>query len=146
MPSINISPSVGSISLFKCLIKVDFPDPDKPIQTKVSPSSIFKETKILSGTNANNRNFSLLGDPALKLAYPRYKIQTTSIQDTLNALMEVTINGEIQNEDSVRLYDFWSATKDEKTKKDIIEYNEEDCVSTFHLRDFLVSKSSKIFL
>ena len=44
VPSTIISPSVGSISLFKCLIKVDFPDPDKPIQTKVSPSSIFNET------------------------------------------------------------------------------------------------------
>ena len=44
MPSTNISPSVGSINLFKCLIRVDFPEPDKPIQTKVSPSSIFNET------------------------------------------------------------------------------------------------------
>ena len=44
VPSTKISPSVGSISLFKCLISVDFPDPDKPIQTKVSPSSILSET------------------------------------------------------------------------------------------------------
>ena len=44
VPSTIISPSVGSISLFKCLIKVDFPEPDKPIQTKVSPSSIFIDT------------------------------------------------------------------------------------------------------
>ena len=42
-------------------------------------------------------------------------------------------------EDSVRLYDFWLTTKDAKTKKDIIEYIKEDCVSTFHLREFLIS-------
>ena len=35
--------------------------------------------KVLSGTSANNRNFTLLGDPALCLAYPEYEIETTSI-------------------------------------------------------------------
>ena len=44
VPSTKISPDVGSINLLRCLIKVDFPDPDSPIQTNVSPSSIFKET------------------------------------------------------------------------------------------------------
>ena len=39
-----ISPSVGSISLFKCLIKVDLPDPDNPMHTNVSPSSILIDT------------------------------------------------------------------------------------------------------
>lgn len=41
-------------------------------------------------------------------------------------------------EDSVKLYDFWLSSKDKKTKNDIIEYNKEDCVSTYHLREFLV--------
>ena len=41
-------------------------------------------------------------------------------------------------EDSVKLYDFWLSSKDKKTKDDIIEYNKEDCVSTYHLREFLV--------
>ena len=44
VPSTIISPSVGSINLFKCLIKVDLPDPDNPIHTNVSPSSIESET------------------------------------------------------------------------------------------------------
>ena len=41
-------------------------------------------------------------------------------------------------EDSVKLYDFWLSSKDKKTKEDIIEYNKDDCESTFHLREFLV--------
>lgn len=56
---------------------------------------IFKKTKVLSGTSANNRNFTLLGDPALRLAYPKYDVETTSIIDTLKALGEVTIEGKI---------------------------------------------------
>ena len=31
VPSTNISPSVGSINLLRCLIRVDFPDPDNPM-------------------------------------------------------------------------------------------------------------------
>ena len=56
---------------------------------------VFKKTKELSGTSANNRNFTLLGDPALCLAYPKYDVETTSITDTLKALEEVTIEGKI---------------------------------------------------
>ena len=64
-----------------------------------------------------------------------------SLKSIEGVLYNFNRKGDVKRaEDSVRLYDFWSATKDEKTKKDIIEYNEEDCVSTFHLRDFLVSK------
>ena len=56
---------------------------------------VFKKTKVLSGTSVNNRNFTLLGDPALCLAYPEYNVETTSIVDTLKALGEVTFEGEM---------------------------------------------------
>ena len=62
---------------------------------------VFKQTKILSGTSVNNRNFTLLGDPALCLAYPEYEIETTSVLDTLKALGEVTISGEVTGENGV---------------------------------------------
>ena len=42
--------------------------------------------------------------------------------------------------DSIRLFDNWCSTKDENIKKDIIHYNEEDCISTRDLRDFLIEK------
>ena len=59
---------------------------------------IFRKTKVLSGSTFNNRNFTLLGDPALRLAYPRYDVETTAINDTLKALSEVTIEGRIIDE------------------------------------------------
>jgi len=52
------------------------------------------------------RNFVLLGDPALKLSYPKYNIKTLSIngvqleeivQDTVMSLQELTIAGEIED-------------------------------------------------
>ena len=41
-------------------------------------------------------------------------------------------------DDSVALYDEWLITKKENLKKDIIDYNEDDCKSTFELRKFLL--------
>jgi uncharacterized protein len=44
----------------------------------------------------------------------------------------------VKADDSVAKFDNWITTKNDKHKKDIINYNEEDCVSTYHLREFLV--------
>jgi hypothetical protein len=59
----------------------------------------------VSAGNDSKPNFSLLGDPALKLNYPKYQVQTTHINDvdltnftdTLKALSEVKITGKITN-------------------------------------------------
>ena len=67
---------------------------------------LFKKTKVLSGSNTNSRNFTLLGDPALRLSYPKYNVVTTDISDTLKALEEVTIYGKIVDSDGLLLSDF----------------------------------------
>ena len=36
------------------------------------------------------------------------------------------------------LYDEWLIKKKETVKKDIIDYNEDDCISTYQLRNFLI--------
>ncbi len=65
--------------------------------------SIFKNTKNGSLNGALNRNFSLLGDPSMKLTAPEYKIRLTSLEDpktrqkldTLSSLQEVQFNAEV---------------------------------------------------
>ena len=59
-------------------------------------------------SNINFLNFILLGDPALRLAFPKYNIVTTSIKttngkssDTVRALSTVVVSGEIRNGDAV---------------------------------------------
>ena len=56
-------------------------------------------------SNTNHRNFTLLGDPALKLAYPQYEIVLNHIDDTAKALGLVNISGEIQ-QNGVKLENF----------------------------------------
>lgn len=60
-------------------------------------------SKVTNGSGSNTKKFILLGDPALKPAYPDYKVQTTTINgkplnevaDTIKALSEITVEGEI---------------------------------------------------
>lgn len=69
---------------------------------------IIRIAKNRSGNGPNKRNFTLLGDPALKLAYPWHgAVVTDSINsvpvsentDTLKALSVITVSGHIEDPD-----------------------------------------------
>src|SRR5690606_8962215 len=66
-----------------------------------------------SGDLANNRKFTLLGDPALSLAFPQHQVQLTRVNgrdlaqaDTLRAAEEITMEGEVRNRSGQLLTDF----------------------------------------
>ena len=68
--------------------------------------SIIRDTKNNSQNGTSNRNFSLLGDPSMKLALADNQVVVTEIEtlngsDTLKALSQVSVKGEIQNSGSV---------------------------------------------
>lgn len=74
---------------------------------------VFMNVKNLNASNTNNRNFTLLGDPALRLAYPKHDVQTvlfngnnTTITDTIRALDKVTITGEVRDKDGNKLTNY----------------------------------------
>jgi hypothetical protein len=62
---------------------------------------VLRNAKNKTGSSFNNRSFTLLGDPALRLTYPQHKVftslvngkNTTQFPDTLSALEYVTISG-----------------------------------------------------
>jgi hypothetical protein len=64
------------------------------------------------GDIINNRKFTLLGDPAMRLGFPTLKVKTTSINnqlptaDTLKALDRYTIKGEVTDAAGTRLNSF----------------------------------------
>lgn len=78
-------------------------------QGKPALGDIFRLTKNNSLQGPNNRNFSLLGDPSMKLAYPEKEIVVDGIQtlpdgmkpDTLKALQKVKIEGQVQSGGSI---------------------------------------------
>lgn len=67
---------------------------------------ITRLTKVIGDKNVNSRNFTLLGDPALQLAYPQHSVVTTQIPDTLRALEKVTITGYVADYKGNKLTDF----------------------------------------
>lgn len=75
---------------------------------------IMRLAKINTINTLNKRNFTLLANPALRLSYPRYRVETLTVNgrsiqnstDTLGALSRVTVTGEITDHQGRRLTDF----------------------------------------
>ncbi|OYT17938.1 MAG: hypothetical protein B7C24_00235, partial [Bacteroidetes bacterium 4572_77] len=75
---------------------------------------VMKETKRATGSNPNTLKFILLGDPALMLNFPEYKLNVTGIYkanttqqiDTIKALSNITITGNVTDESGNLLSDF----------------------------------------
>ncbi|MBD2701077.1 type IX secretion system sortase PorU [Spirosoma sp. BT702] len=88
----------------------------KPINGQMPRlGDVIRLTKNNSLAGSLNRNFALLGDPSMRLAYPQAQVQLTQINgklltdtariDTLKALQTVELSGEIRQQGS-RLADF----------------------------------------
>jgi hypothetical protein len=72
---------------------------DGEYQTLGELTRSVKDVSGLSGSRGiNYRNFSLLGDPAMKLAYPRQEMQIEQVQDTIKSLEKVTISGFVKDQ------------------------------------------------
>lgn len=75
---------------------------------------IFRTIKnVPANLSTNNRNFTLLGDPALKLAIPKQNVVTTKLNgniigvtDTIKALSKVTVEGVVTDINGVKLTNF----------------------------------------
>ena len=75
---------------------------------------VFEQTKIDVYTDPYVRNFLLIGDPALRMAYPQYEVVTSTINgvpanlptDTLKALSRITVTGEVRGLNGSRLTSF----------------------------------------
>lgn len=93
---------------------------------------LIRISKRVSGTDNNSKKFVLLGDPALKMAYPQNKVITSSINgfeisktaDTLKALSEITITGLIADENNNPLNQF-------NGEVSVIVFDKESSIKTF---------------
>ncbi len=58
---------------------------------------LIRISKVESSSVSQLKNFVLLGDPSMQMAYPRYNVVTTEVPDTMRALEKVTIKGEVHS-------------------------------------------------
>lgn len=81
---------------------------------KLRMGDVLKRSKNGISTGINKRNFTLLADPALSLAFPKYTVETETVNgksvseltDTIGALSVVTIAGRIADHAGNRLENF----------------------------------------
>ncbi|MCB0396217.1 MAG: type IX secretion system sortase PorU [Flavobacteriales bacterium] len=121
-----LNPSGGGIALFST-VRLVFAVPNFQLNQKFLQrlfveingelprmGDLYRLTKVASGSSVNNRNFALLGDPALRMAYPQEVVKTTGINskplaglnDTLKAMDKVTISGEVTDRNGAKLTSF----------------------------------------
>ncbi len=129
-----LNPNGGGIGLFTT-VRLVYSEPNFALNTNfyyhildslptgqmVRLGDAFRLTKVSSGTDPNNRNFTFLGDPGVRLAYPKYNVNTDSINgiklstgktftsvtgDTLKALSKVTVSGHLTDNYSNPLNSF----------------------------------------
>lgn len=88
-------------NIFRFLLKRDVKNKYPTLGTALMDSKNF--TVVNSGDYINARKFTMLGDPAMKLAMPEYVVRSTTINgraitkgsDTLRSLNRYTIEGEV---------------------------------------------------
>lgn len=111
-----LNPKGGAIAILTTT-RVVFVGPNREIdeaffevalrETEIADLTLGKINQLtkngVAGSNPSRANFSLLGDPALKMTYPRYNvvnshingIETAQFTDTLKALQEVEMKGHV---------------------------------------------------
>ncbi len=113
---------------------------------------VLREAKNLSGISANSSKFVLLGDPSLKFAFPKQStvtlkindIEITEVSDTIKALSNVTIKGEMQDYDGNMLPDFngtlYPTVFDKPAKYTTLGNDPGSTVTTFFMQNNAIYK------
>lgn len=110
---------------------------------------IIAYSKNNTGAGINKRNFTLLGDPSMRLAYPEHRVVTDSIngveitsdQDTLSAFEWVTVSGHLESQDGSMMDDFSGSVYPlvfDKEKKIETLSNDNDPVWSFKARNSIL--------
>ncbi len=147
----------GGIGLFTTT-RVVFSDPnfrlnqqlinhlfDKKNGKRLTLGEVLRETKNSSNLayDANKLNFILIGDPALRLAYPDYEMKVTSVNGqpigekpfNFQALQEITIEGEVLDPSGNRATDFNGTVNptvlDSRVELQTLDNNRVDTVLAF---------------
>ncbi|MDZ7848570.1 MAG: C25 family cysteine peptidase [Owenweeksia sp.] len=104
--------AVPAIRLNKAVFRTMFERPNNQPKTF---GQIIRDAKNLISDNSTKLKFSLIGDPAVRLAIPYYRLQTNTINgqdvsvgnlDTIQALSKVTITGQVNDFNDQKLTGF----------------------------------------
>lgn len=138
---ILLNPNGGGVAMFSTT-RVAYAHSNMIINTNVLIAAFEKGStrrlgdiirigKVRSGTGVYIQNFTLLGDPAMRLSVPEYKVSTTNLDgdslshgnDTIYSGQRITVNGYIADFEDNILTDFNGVTN-------IVVFDKPEKVST----------------
>lgn len=162
-----LNPDGGAIALFTTS-RIAYSGSNSTLNKKVFNDNILQKNngeypalgdvfiKAKTPANTNIMNFVLIGDPALKIAYPKYNVTTDLFQnidysdnsliksDTVNALSKISVNGSITDDKSNIISDFSGVLDYEFYDKNLEYYtlgnDKASYVVPFLLRDKILFK------
>lgn len=115
---------------------------------------LMMQTKNNFSNFYNTRNFTLLGDPMLQLALPKYSVRTSTInnkpiqtfKDTIKALSKVTVEGEVIDQNNNLMSTFngivYPTVFDKESTYPIIDNEPEKTVKSFKLQNNKIYKGA----
>jgi hypothetical protein len=139
----------SNLSLNKGFYKYAF---EKTSGGHYAMGDLIRLAKLESSSESNDMKFVLLGDPALKIAYPKYSVETlyinekpvSSVSDTLKALSSVSISGEIVDGSGNTISDYngtiYSTVFDKESIVTTLGHDEGSYPQVFKLRNNIVYK------
>ncbi|MCS6990327.1 MAG: type IX secretion system sortase PorU [Chitinophagales bacterium] len=108
---------------------------------------VFRRAKnATAAQGANNRKFTLIGDPALRLAYPTYRITLSSVSagetdvatDTVKALQKITVKGVVEDLEGQHMSSFngvlYATVFDKAVKYQTLKNDASSYVKSFYLQ------------
>ncbi len=106
---------------------------------------ISKQKSSAGGTTPRQlRNFVLLGDPSMQMAYPDYNVVTENMPDTIRAFQEVSITGYVTDRQGNILSDYngvlFSTIYDKKTVYRTLGNNDDSPPADFKMRNSTLYK------
>lgn len=115
---------------------------------------IVKYSKNNAGSGINKRNFTLLGDPSMRLSYPSQKIVTDSLngipvevfQDSIGAFDKLTVWGHIEDDEGQLISDFngfaYPSIYDKSITQTTLGNDEKSYETTFEIRKNVIYKGT----
>jgi hypothetical protein len=90
------------------------------------------------------KNFVLLGDPSMQMAYPEYQVVTDMMPDTLRAFQEVQVSGYVADSQGNKVHDYngiiYPTVFDKKNTYSTLGQDPGSFPANFNMRDALLYK------
>ncbi len=105
---------------------------------------IAKQKSSSTTTPRQLRNFVLLGDPSMQMAYPEYRIVTENMPDSIKAFQEVSVTGYIADQTGNRVHDYngilYPTIYDKETVFTTLGNNPGSNIAQFSMRNKILYK------